>query len=125
MWDSPVVKTLIDHFQGASLDCLESRRLGAGAWLDEWERPVNPECDSAMVNGACRILHECRELEVDVNSWGCRGTACFKPSFIDSAGTVLRITDREQRHVVHADVSDPGFHLSRTDRSSFRLAISG
>jgi len=124
VWDSPVVKTLIDHFQGASLDCMESRRLGAGAWLDEWERPVNPACDSSLVDGACRILHECRELEVDVNSRGCRGSACFRPSFIDSSGTVLRITDREQRHVVHADVSDPGFHLSRTDRSGLRLSIS-
>jgi hypothetical protein len=124
VWNSPVVRTLIDHFRGASLDCIESRRLGAGAWLDEWERQVNPDCDASIIDGACRILQECSELEVDVNSGGCRGSACFKPSFIDSAGTVLRITDREQRHVVHADVSDPGFHLYRKDRSGFRLAIS-
>ncbi|WP_341402363.1 hypothetical protein [Luteolibacter soli] len=124
VWDSPVVRTLIDHFKGASLDCMESRRLGAGAWLDEWERPVNPDCDTSIVHGACRILHECRELEVDVSSRGCRGTACFQPSFIDSAGTVLRITDRERRHVVHADVNDPGFHLTTMGRSGLRLEIS-
>ena len=124
LWDSPVVKTLIDHFQGVSLDCMESRRLGAGAWLDEWERPVNPDCDTSIVRGACQILHECRELEVDVNSRGCRGTARFEPSFVDSASTVIRITDRERRHVVHADVNDPGFHLSRTKGSGLRLVVS-
>jgi hypothetical protein len=85
---------------------------------------VNPDCDLSVVRGACRILHECRELEVDVRTRGCRGTACFEPSFIDSSGTVLRITDRERRHVVHADASDPGFRLSKSDGSSLRLAVS-
>jgi len=124
VWESPVVKTLIDHFEGVSLGCMESRRLGAGAWLDEWERPVKSGCDASIVRGACRILHECRELEVDVRAPGSRGTARFEPSFIDSAGTVLRITDRERRHVVHADVSDAGFNLSRTERCGLRLSVS-
>jgi hypothetical protein len=79
VWDSPVVRTLIDHFKGASLDCMESRRLGAGAWLDEWERPVSSGCDASVVHGAYRMVQECRELEVDVRMRGCRGTACFEP----------------------------------------------
>ncbi|MCW1924202.1 hypothetical protein OKA05_16670 [Luteolibacter arcticus] len=123
-WDSPVVRNLIDHFEGVSLDCLESRRLGAGAWLDEWERPVNPACDAAVVRDACQILHECRDLEVDVRTPGSRGAARFEPSFVDSSGSVLRVADRTQRHVVHADVNDPGFHLSRTEHFGLRLQIS-
>lgn len=44
-WNSPVVANLIDHFEGVPLDCRESRRLGAGAWLDEWESSVHRRRD--------------------------------------------------------------------------------
>lgn len=124
-WGSRVVRHLIEHFEGVSLDCLESRRLGAGAWLDEWERPATAACDPAVTRDACQILHECRELEVDVRAPGSRGAALFKPSFVDSSGTVLRIADRARRHVVHADANEPGFRLSRTGDFGLRLQISG
>ncbi|MCW1884396.1 hypothetical protein OKA04_06605 [Luteolibacter flavescens] len=121
-WNSPVVANLVDHFEGVSLDCMESRRLGAGAWLDEWERPVADE-SAVCMEQACQILHECRELEVSVSARGNQGSARFEPSFVDSCGAVLRIADRGRRHVVHADVQDPGFRLFRTDRYGLRLCV--
>jgi hypothetical protein len=121
-WNSQVVANLIDHFEGVSLDCLESRRLGAGAWLDEWERPVANQ-EAIGMDQACQILHECRELEVSVSVRGSQGSARFEPSFVDACGSVLRVADRGRRHVVHADVQDPGFRLFRTDRYGLRLCV--
>ena len=40
VWESPTVKSLLREFNATPLACSESRRLGAGAWLDEWEMPV-------------------------------------------------------------------------------------
>jgi hypothetical protein len=122
-WNSPVVANLVDHFDGVSLDCLESRRLGAGAWLDEWERPAANQGDALCIEQAGRILRECREIEVSVSARGCHGTARFEPSFVDSCGGVLRIADRARHHVVHADVQDPGFRLVSTDRHGLHLSV--
>lgn len=122
-WDSPVVRNLIDHFDGVSLDCLESRRLGAGAWLDEWERSAGESAAEALVQDICRMLHGCRKLEVAVRNRGHRGTARFQPSFIDSSGTVLRVADRARHHVVHADVANPGFRLAMAEPSCLRMAV--
>ncbi|RYD32102.1 MAG: hypothetical protein EOP87_13465, partial [Verrucomicrobiaceae bacterium] len=36
-WNSAAVREMLARFGGVALDCLESHRLGAGAWLDEWE----------------------------------------------------------------------------------------
>src|SRR5690606_38615504 len=35
-WGSRVMRGVLDCFQTTALDCIESRRLGAGNWLDDW-----------------------------------------------------------------------------------------
>jgi hypothetical protein len=120
-WESPTVQRLIREFDGVSLDCAQSRLLGAGAWLDEWERPVFRVGVAERVEAAKLRLQGCRRLEVEVRSCGHRNVACFMPSFVDVAGSVLRIADRSLRHVVHADVADPAFSLSRVSGFHWRM----
>ena len=78
----------------------------------------------SRVREVCGQLHGCDDLEVEVSSHGHHGVARFRPSFMDVAGTVVRIADRARRHVVHADVSDPGFMLA-PGRRAIRLSIAG
>lgn len=122
-WESRAIRNLIDYFKGVSLDCTESRRLGVGAWLDEWERPVAAACDDSLVRDTCQVIRTCEELEVEVGTRSHRNTARFHPTFIDSSGTVMRVADRSQRHVVHADVADPGFRIFLAEPSRMRIAV--
>lgn len=121
-WDSPATRNLIEHFKGLALGCQESRRLGAGAWLDDWQRAV-PAGDGSILEEARRSVLGCRELVVAVRNPCQRAVASFEPTFVDTSGTVLRIADRGGRHVVHADVADPGFRIGREGRSRFRISV--
>ncbi len=122
LWESRSIRNLIDHFQGTPLDCVESRRLGAGAWLDEWERPACPAAPCNRLADTRFLLERCTELEVGVATASHKGTVRFRPSFIDASGSVLRIADRPLRHVVHADAGDPGFLLQSTGPSRLRIS---
>lgn len=120
-WGSSDVLRMISRFDGSVLDCVESHRLGAGAWLDEWERPSSGiPCGS--LQETCSALHDCRLLEVEVRTTSQRGETCFHPSFIDSEGSILRIADRSRTHVVYADVNAPGFHLEEAGKQALRLS---
>jgi hypothetical protein len=122
-WESALVREMIVRFGGAPLDCLESRRLGAGAWLDEWERPSQSPGGQEAPDETRRRLLGCDELEVEAGSGGHRTRAVFEPSFVDFAGSVVRIADRARRHVVHVDVNDPGFKLAIRRCGNFRRGV--
>jgi hypothetical protein len=113
-WQSPALQQMIRRFDGVSLDCLESRRLGAGAWLDEWEQAARTPSPvtHGLVHQSSEALHRCDSLEVEIRTTTHRSSVRFRPSFIDSEGTVLRIADKPRTHVVYADVSAPDFQLS-------------
>jgi hypothetical protein len=123
-WSSPVIRSMIEQFYGVSLDCLASRRLGAGAWLDEWGQPIPPKppAISDLIHQASDALHRCDSLEVEIRTSSHRSTARFQPSFIDSAGSVLRIADKARRHIVYADVNAENFQLSAINLRQLRLA---
>jgi len=120
VWESPIVRHLILEFGGGALDCEQSRLLGAGMWLDEWERPA-AAWDADHIGEVCRQLQTCRRLDVEVKACGQRNQTSFSPSFIDVSGGVLRIADRSLRHVVHADVADPACHLRRMSGNQWSL----
>ncbi len=111
-WESLVVRRFIAEFDGVALDCEQSRQLGAGMWLDEWERPA-AAWKADHVDAVCRALRACRRLDVEVKARGQTNRTRFAPSFLDVSGGVLRIADRSLRHVVHADVADPAFRMHR------------
>ena len=115
LWDSAVVRNLIDCFDGVPLACHESRKLGAGAWLDDWERPVQQKTSTRPVSEILEWVRGSDWLNIEVTSVGHRGTANFKPSFIDCSSSVLRIADREMRHIVNADAADPSLQLEYFD----------
>lgn len=122
-WQSSAIDRMISLFGGVALDCIESHRLGAGAWLDEWEQPGSRHvAHDNTLQSANDMLHGCRLLEVEVRTTAQRGETCFCPSFIDSEGSVLRIADRTRSHVVYADVAAPGFRLDRAGRQAIRLS---
>ncbi len=123
-WQSAAMREMIAKFHGKPLDCLESRRLGAGAWLDEWGQPVRSPAQSAsaLIHETSTALHRCRSLEVEIRTTTHRSTMCFQPSFIDSEGSVLRIADRSRTHIVYADVSAREFQLSGNGARHLRLA---
>jgi len=75
IWGSPDVRGMIARFGGVPLDCMESHRLGAGAWLDEWERPSSPQVpECGPLHEACASLQACRLLEVEVRTSSQRGS---------------------------------------------------
>lgn len=122
-WNSAIVRDMLARFGGVALDCLESHRLGAGAWLDEWEQrndrnPVNP---SAVVHETSETLQRCRLLEVEVRTSTHRSEVCFSPSFIDVEGSVVRIADRSRNHIVYADVDAQDFRLTKEGTHCLRL----
>lgn len=122
-WASPDLLAMIARFGGTALDCVESHRLGAGAWLDEWEQPkARPAIDGEAVHEAGEMLQRCRLLEVEVRTSAQRGETCFSPSFVDIEGNVLRIADRSRNHIVYADVSADGFHLEAAGSRALRLS---
>lgn len=123
-WQSPVIRTMLDRFHGVALDCLESHRLGAGAWLDEWEQSKCASCPipDAVLHAASETLHGCKLLEVEIRTSTQRSEVCFCPSFIDSEGSVLRIADRTRTHIVYADVRATDFHLERAGSHALRLS---
>ncbi|MES2440884.1 MAG: hypothetical protein V4584_17595 [Verrucomicrobiota bacterium] len=120
-WESPAVTALLRKFNGVSLDCGQSRKLGAGAWLDDWGDISQPVSDGALVRAAAGTLRDCEWLEVEIKSCTHRSTVRFTPSFIDSEGGVLRIADRSCRHVVYADVEAPDFRMARVSREQVRI----
>lgn len=121
-WESRCITDLIEHFKGQALDCTESRRLGAGAWLDEWERPTSPRLSAEEIEETRERIRRCRDLEVEVRTATHRGTARFTPSFVDLSGCVLRIADRSLVHVVHADAGTADF--TQKDRGTGCLQIT-
>lgn len=120
-WESSAVTALLRRFNGTSLDCLESRRLGAGAWLDDWADATPSISDGALIRAASRTLRECEWLEVEINSSTHRNIVRFTPSFIDSEGGVIRVADRACRHVIYADVEAPDFRLQRLSGTETRM----
>ncbi len=50
-WESPAVTGLLRRFDAVSLDCLQSRRLGAGVWLDEWATILNSAWSGILRRG--------------------------------------------------------------------------
>ncbi|MFT3990869.1 MAG: hypothetical protein QM680_05610 [Luteolibacter sp.] len=113
-WQSPAIQQMIQRFDGISLDCVESHRLGAGAWLDEWEqaRPLPAKIPLDCIEDARSNLQRCQSLHVAIRTDTHRNTMHFRPSFIDSEGTVLRIADKQRSNIVYADVSAEDFSLS-------------
>ena len=106
-WNSRQLRGYIEAYQGISIDARGRNSLGAGAWLDEWER-ISPAQQGIDWNIAA-ALDACRCLEVTVNTGMHRATAAFRPAFLDSEGPVLRIADASRKHVVFADTGAPGF----------------
>ncbi len=125
-WGSPAIAGMLARFNAMALDCVESHRLGAGAWLDEWEQAKQPgKVPAEMIHHAGHCLHRCRSLEVEIRTSTQRGTVRFQPSFIDSEGSVLRIADKTRNHIVYADVSADGFLLAGSGRRDLRLSHLG
>jgi hypothetical protein len=120
-WESPAVTALLRKFNAASLDCAQSRRLGAGAWLDDWGDGSQSVSDGTLVRAAAGTLRDCGWLEVEIKSAIHRNIVRFSPSFIDSEGSVLRIADRSCRHVVYADVEAPDFRMDRISPEQIRI----
>lgn len=122
-WNSPAILEMIRRFNATPLDCIESRRLGAGAWLDEWEQPKGASSPSpSFLRKASSALQHCRRLEVEIRTSSQRGTARFQPSFIDSAGPVVRIADKLRQHIVYADTSSPSFRLIHRGPDTLHLS---
>lgn len=120
-WESPAVTALLRKFNGVSLDCLQSRRLGAGAWLDDWGDNRPPAGDGELVRAAAGTLRDCGWVEVEIKSTTHRNVVRFAPSFIDTEGGVLRVADRSCRHVVYADVEAPDFRMARVSQDQVRI----
>lgn len=120
-WESPVVNVLLRKFNGVSLDCMQSRRLGAGAWLDEWGGAPSDAGDSELAHTASRVLRACDLLEVEIRTHAHRNVTCFRPSFVDTEGGVLRIADRACQHVVYADAEAADFRLETTPGGRARI----
>lgn len=120
-WESSAVTALLRRFNGKSLDCMESRRLGAGAWLDDWGDVSKPVSDGALIRAASQTLLECDWLEVEIHSRTHRNIVRFAPSFVDSEGGVLRVADRACRHVIYADVEAADFRLQRVSPNETRM----
>jgi hypothetical protein len=122
-WGSPAIRGMLARFDATPLDCMASRRLGAGAWLDEWEQARKPStCPLDRVHEAGDCLHHCRSLEVEIHTSTQRSTVRFQPSFIDSEGSVLRIADKSRRHIVYADVAATDFQLTSDGSRAVRLS---
>lgn len=122
-WESPAVTALLRKFNAASLDCAQSRRLGAGAWLDDWGDPAQPVSDGIVVRSATEILRTCEWLEVEIKSANHRNVVRFSPSFIDSEGGVLRVADHACRHVVYANVQAPDFRMAGEPHGPVRIFL--
>ena len=120
-WESPAVKALIHQFDGVSLDCIESRKLGAGAWLDDWGGTPLPGSEGELIREACHVVRDCSLLEIEIQTRTHRNITRFSPSFVDSEGAVLRIADRACQHVVYADVEAADFSLTRVTPSHVRI----
>jgi len=106
-WHSRAIRAVIDNCDGISIDAREGRKLGAGAWLDDWQAS-----QSAALTHRLEILaalDACRCLEVELHSPLHRCAAAFRPAFLDSDGSVIRIADASRKHVVFADAATPGF----------------
>lgn len=120
-WESPAVTALLRKFNGVSLDCAQSRRLGAGAWLDDWGDNRPTASDGELVRAATGTVRDCGWVEVEIRSNSHRNVVRFAPSFIDSEGGVLRVADRSCRHVVYADVEAPDFRMARVSPDQVRI----
>lgn len=120
-WESPAVTALLRKFNAVSLDCAQSRRLGAGAWLDDWGDNRSTTSDGELVRAATGTLRDCGWVEVEIRSNSHRNVVRFAPSFIDSEGGVLRVADRSCRHVVYADVEAPDFRMARVSPDQVRI----
>jgi hypothetical protein len=112
-WQSGPLRRMIHLFHGRPVTCEESRCLGAGAWLDDWEPDHSHGGDPILARAARRELESCRWIEVIVRSSAHRKVVRFQPDFIDLDGSVLRVADRHCRHVIFADAESPSFRLIR------------
>lgn len=122
-WESPPVTALLRKFNAVSLDCAQSRQLGAGAWLDDWGDSSQCAGDGLLVRSAAETLRTCEWLEVEIKNHIHRNVVRFSPSFIDSEGGVLRVADRSCRHVVYANVEAPDFRMSGEPHGPVRIFL--
>jgi hypothetical protein len=107
-WHSRTIRAVLEHGQAIRIDAREGRRLGAGAWLDDWKTNT-PASEGSPRWDILAALDGCRCLEVELHSALHRCAAAFRPAFLDSDGPILRIADTTRRHVVFVDSSTPGF----------------
>lgn len=119
-WESRPVREVIDAFDGIPVGAREAGIPGAGAWLDEWDQKA-PGPGSVPWDVAA-ALDSCRCLEVEVRSGMHRASAAFRPTFLDSDGSVVRIADAERKHVVFADTGAAGFHWASLAPGHLRIA---
>lgn len=113
-WQAHAVRRMIHRFDGKPVGCEQSRLLGAGAWLDEWEPEHCSSSEHILAHVAHRELESCPWLEVVVRTPTHRSSVRFRPVFIDIDGSVLRVADRHCRHVMFADAESPAFRLVRS-----------
>ncbi len=106
-WDSRIIRSLIEGFRGIPVEARESRNLRAGAWLDDWTS-TSPAAAGIRWE-VLAALDGCRCLEVEITSGMHRGSAAFRPAFMDSEGAVIRIADAARKNIVFADAGAPGF----------------
>lgn len=121
-WDSPALQTLLETFHGISQDARDGGISGAGAWLDEWEQ-TSPWLGHIGWDIAA-ALDSCRCLEIELRSGMHRMNAAFRPSFLDTEGSVFRIADAAREHVVFADTAAPGFRWASLAPGHLRIGAS-
>ncbi|MBG7608510.1 MAG: hypothetical protein IZT59_10840 [Verrucomicrobia bacterium] len=121
-WGSPAVSDLLRRFDAAPLPCTESRKLGAGAWLDEWSSMDREEEGCHLARTVSESLRHCPMLEVTIRTYGQRQTRCFVPSFIDYEGSVIRIADKACHNVAYADLRTKGVRLESNGIASLKIS---
>jgi len=122
-WDSRAIRAVLEHCQAIRIDAREGRRLGAGAWLDDWKTSAAAEGKASW--DVVSALDGCRCLEVELRSGLHRCAAAFRPAFLDSDGPVLRIADATRRHVVFVDSGAAGFRWESLAPGHVRMRVTG
>jgi hypothetical protein len=122
-WGSNPIRDLLHRLDAVALDWLESCKLGAGAWLDDWGQASKPISDGERIREVSQWLRNCDQLELEIRSNIHRATAKFTPSFVDTEGAILRVADRFCRHVIYADVEAPHFQLTQIASRQMRICL--
>ncbi|WP_265594795.1 hypothetical protein [Haloferula sp. BvORR071] len=108
-WRSRPILGLLDQCQAIPIDPREGRCLGAGAWLDDWKTSstLTQTTDWNLLSA----LDACRCLELEIHSGLHRCAVAFRPAFLDTDGSVIRIADASRKHVVFADAGSAELHF--------------